>query len=171
MNSTTRKKSNGGTDVFDLFQKATIEKFDFLTNLYGFKHISTSVHQPECAIRYRNDTTGVIVFYEAGSAIWVQLSRLISESGKVVEGETYGLHLLAIERCPAKLVEPEEKFKERDDEYILKTLEGLAKLLQDCGDDVLRGDFKVFPRLRIIAEAELRRINKELFGSESGETT
>jgi hypothetical protein len=124
----------------------------------------------ECVIKYRNDTTGVTISYELGSATWVVLSRLINKGDETVEGESYGLHLLTRMRCPSMLIKHEANARTEPDKYLETALTGHAEILRKCAADVLKGNFEVFEELKSVAEAERRRINKELFGSETGET-
>jgi hypothetical protein len=53
-----------------------------------------------------------------------------------------------------------------NDPRLPRLLDKLAVKLRRHGADVLRGDFAIFPRLRQRAEENLRRTNKELFGTE-----
>lgn len=176
MKSTTtkivrRKKLKEPTDPFAFFKKATADAFHFLVTDYGFEHVSTTVHVPECAIKYWNETTGVTITYEWGGAIWVDLTRLKRMPAEVVEGERYSLDILMLERCPNKDIRQFYSLdKEQTSEYIERVLQVYANALKECGRDVLTGDFRIFPKLKKLAEDVLRQRNKELFGSETGET-
>lgn len=48
-------------------------------------------------------------------------------------------------------------------------LKDYARILQDCGDDLLNGDFQILPKLNRLTAEERRKTNIEMFGSESGE--
>jgi len=167
MKTLTRKKGREPADPFTSFKDATAKAFSFLVTDYGFKHIDTIVYVRECAIKYRNETTGVIVSYEWGSAPWVVLARLKDPIDFSVV-ERMGVRFILMERCPSDLVDyGEEQLKGQDLE---KTLNHDADALKRCGHDILTGDFQVFPKLRKLVEAETRRLNLDYFGSETGET-
>jgi hypothetical protein len=168
--TTQRKKRKEPTDPFAFFKEATADAFHFLVTDYSFEHISTTVHTPECAVKYWNETTGVTITCEWGGAIWVDLSRLKRTPAEVVEGERYSLDILMLERCPNKDISHFLSDKEWSNEHIKKILLDYADVLKECGHDVLKGDFQIFPKLKNLAEDVLRQRNKELFGSESGET-
>lgn len=52
----------------------------------------------------------------------------------------------------------------------MELLNAYAQTLEQCGHDVLTGDFTIFPKLRKRMTAEQRKINLKVFGSETGET-
>lgn len=156
-------------DCFAFFRKATREVFSFLIEDFDFTYISTQVHLPMCAIEFQSKTTGVTVLYEWESTLWVELTRLRREGNQVGEWETYGLHLLLMERSPNKLVKQVPDSRTRTDAQVNAMLRQHATALKECASDVLAGDFRIFPTLRAVADNERRRLNKELFGSETGE--
>lgn len=167
----SQKKRKEATDPFVFFKKATASIFDFLITDYSFEHISTITHIPECAIKYWNETTGITITYEWGGAIWVDLAQLRQMPAEVVEDERYTLDILMLERCPNKDVShfygPD---KEWSDEYVKGVLQDYANVLKEYAHDILMGDFQIFTKLRKIAEDVMNKRNKELFGSESGDT-
>ena len=155
-------------DPFAVFKQATADAFNFL-NEHGFEHVSTSAHAPECEIKYQNETTGLTITYEWGGVAWVDLSRLQRTSAEVVEDERYSLDVLMLECCPNRDINefyPSED--ESPDQYVERVLLDYAQVLKECGRDILRGDFRLFPKLKKHAENVLRQRNKELFGSETG---
>lgn len=169
MKSAQKRKKTKSTDPFSFFQKAALNSFSFLIADYGFELISTNIHIPECAIRYRNKTTSVIVFYEWGAGVWVDLGRLKHTPEEIAEVEMYSLDLLIIKRCPEKIIKQDFDFQQHSEMYIQKVTDEYADALQKCGDDVLTGDFRVFQKLKSLAKDEEHRVNKELYGSKTGE--
>jgi hypothetical protein len=156
------------SDPFTLFKKGTAKAFAFLITDYGFTHVDTTVHRPECVIRYRNETTGVTVSYEWGGTPSVILSRLNRTATDVSEADEIGLKFLAMERCPnGALAGDYERLKSQSIEEVLSDY---AAILRECGTDILTGDFQIFAKLRKLVEAEQRKVNLEMFGSETGET-
>jgi hypothetical protein len=163
------KKGKELKDPFAFFKEATAEAFSFLVDDYGFVPVSTTVHAPECEIKYWSKTTGVTVTYEWGGVIWVDLSRLERTTAEAVENERYSLDVLMLERCPdreVKALQPSEA--ESSNQYVERVLPTYAEVLKECGLDVLAGDFRIFPRLKKLSEEVLRQRNKELFGTETG---
>lgn len=89
--------------------------------------------------------------------------------GEVNEIERIGLKFLMMERCPDKLSQDNDS-RQYTNAEVERVLQGQAELLREHGQDILSGDFSVFPKLKKLAAAEERRVNLEMYGSESGET-
>jgi hypothetical protein len=159
----TRSKGRELKDPFVLFKQATAEVFKFL-EVYNFEHVSTSDHAPECEIKYQNETTGVTITYEWGGVAWVELSRLKRKRAGVVEDGTYSVDILILECCPEWDINdfyPSEN--ESPSQYVKRVLQDYAEVLKECGHEILKGDFQIFPKLKKHAEDVLRQKNKELF--------
>lgn len=157
-------------DPFKAFKDAVSEAFSFLVANFEFQHISTNMNPPECEIKYRNKTTGVNIYYEWGGIPSVVLTRLKYTARGNTEADFVGLKFLAQERCAKKVFRTDYRFGEYTVEDIKEILYEYANLLEACGQDILKGDFQVFPQLKRLAQKEERIINKELYGSERGET-
>ena len=163
-----RKKRKEPKDPFAFFKRATADAFRFFVDEYGFEKVSTNVHPPECEIKYQNETTGIAITYEWGGVIWVDVSRLTRTTTEVVEDEGYSLGLLMLECCPSRDINefyPSEG--ESPDQYVERVLFDCAKVLKEYGTEILRGNFRLFPKLNKLAEEVLRQRNKEMFGSEA----
>jgi hypothetical protein len=159
------KQRKAQYDPFAVFMRSTTAAFSFLVHDYDCEKVSTSIHPPECEIKYRNDTTGVTITYEWGGVVWLDLSRLTRNSEEAVEEERYSLDVLMLECLPSmdiNCLRPSES--ESPDDYVERVLEEYARILNDCGDAILHGDFRIFPKLRKHAEEVLRQRNKEMFG-------
>lgn len=165
-----KEKSEEQFDPFVHFKKVTADAFDFLISDYGFDHFSTTVYMPECEIRYYNQTTGVRVMYEWGGLPSVTLFRLERTPTKILEPEGYWIELLIKERCPDRDERLNYESGELNDRDVERMLRNYAVVLKAYARDVLQGDFKIFPKLKALAQEEQRQRNLELFGSETGET-
>lgn len=170
MKTTPQKRKKEPTDSFAFFKKLTSDAFSFLVADYDLKHVSTQVYASECVIRYRNETTGVLVFYENSSIPWIVLMRLKRTPDEVIEAEGYGLNILAMELGLTELVNFDSAPQECTDDEVEEMLRNYARMLREHGRDILTGDFRVFPKLKQLAKQKEREINKQLFGSETGET-
>jgi hypothetical protein len=93
--NTRRKAKKRKTDPFAFFKHAVTDTFNFLVEDYDFQQLSSSVHPPECAIKYQNQTTGVTITYEWGGVLWVDLSRVSNE-------ERYSVDILMLECQPSE---------------------------------------------------------------------
>ena len=133
------------TDPFGSFTKSTREAFKFLLKpSYGFKEDQTIVHPPECDIRYRNATTGVTISYEWGGTPSVVLTKLDRGARSVWDGEQVGLRFLVMERCPSVINRFQPEYGNDPDELLRE----YARILEQCGQDILSGNFKDFALLK-----------------------
>jgi hypothetical protein len=165
-----RKKEKA--DPFAFFKKTAKGAFAFLTADYGFRHVSTSEHLPECALTFWNRTTAVAIAYEWGGAPWVTVGELEHAPDRTYVSKSYGLHVVVEERCPGREAElgwghAYGRATEQDLETFLRAQ---ATLLRECAAELLTGEFGIFPALKKRTAEHRRRRNKELFGSYSGET-
>lgn len=164
------KKQNVEESPFTHFERSCEEEFSFLTKQYNFIHVSTDINPPECAITYYNSTTGVRVFYEWGGQPWVQLIELKRTGIAVSEVDRRGLDFLINLRCPEHSKKLKSSYKENVTRDIRHVLRVLSYLLSEYGQDVLLGKFEVFSDLKRLEKKNERKVNKELFGSETGES-
>ncbi|HEY0158214.1 MAG TPA: hypothetical protein VGF28_13100 [Thermoanaerobaculia bacterium] len=137
------------------------EAFGFLRTQYGCVKARRGMHVPECWVGYQNRHVRITVSFELGSGPWVVLERR-SWFRFWIDDEGYDLVFLLMERAP-------DEYKRRlvknvDDPALRDELRRLASLLREHGDDVLRGDFQVFPRLRTIAKEHFERTSLERYG-------
>lgn len=160
MTKTTRRKAEKRrTDPFAFFKQAATDAFNFLVENYNFQRLSISVHPPECAIKYQNQTTGVTITYEWGGTLWVDLSRVSDE-------KRYSVDILMLECQPERsIAEFHPSENESANEYVKRVLQEYAQVLKSCSGDILIGDFRVFPKLKNLSEEVLRQRNAEMFGS------
>lgn len=110
---------------------------------------------PECWSTFHSQTTAVVVHYEAGSPPWVVLARLEMVRGQILERDQSALAFLVAERSQKSSISG----KPSNDEDLRRIIHLQAGQLREYGKDVLRGDFKIFPRLKELAAENLRQRN------------
>ena len=138
------------------FRDAVRSAFAFLEEL-GFSMTTVEQSGPEVCAEFRNATTFVSVAVEIGGRPWVTVGRLTRGE----TGEHYDLAFLLEERSPGVGEWSKSGAKSED---LRAILEHQAKALAAHGTDILNGDFTVFDRLRLRAEENLRRRERELYG-------
>jgi hypothetical protein len=159
MDVNQKKESNYNVD-FDYFEKVTKEAFHFLMTDYGFEHVSTQAVASDCIVEFRNRTTRVEVWWEWQYSVRVILARYENTStGIAIKGE-YDLEFIILTRCPEKTVK-QEKFPTHD--QLKRTLETYAALLKEYAQDVLTGDFSIFPQLKVLADEQYERTMAEIY--------
>lgn len=167
MKDRQRPSKKGSSDPFDSFKNATRQAFAFLKKpAYGFSEEEVVTHPPECVVRYRNRTTGVTVAYEWGGSPSVVITKLYHKPELAWHGEEVGLRFVVLERCPLLL----DRFDQIDRQNLDKTLREYARVLKECGDELLHSNFAEFRKLIKLVRDQQRKANLEMFGSESGET-
>ena len=136
---------------------------------FGFRHVASTEHMPDCVIEYQNETTGINVRYEWKSQMSINLVKLERTASEVTEGRKYDLLLLMQIRRPEN---DANKFygddKEWTDDYLEERLREYASFLTEGARDVLTGDFSIFPELKKLSAKYRRERNKELFGTYTG---
>jgi hypothetical protein len=135
-------------------EAVALDAFRYLIDDYGFRYVSTSMHAPECWSTFHNATTAVTVHFELGSAPWVELAELKRHGGRIVEQNRSALEFLVQERAQR---EETTRVDAGADEQGERAIYEKARQLRMYGEDVLTGDFRIFPRLRQLAEENLRR--------------
>jgi len=84
----------------------------------------------------------------------VELAELVRDSSRVIERNRTSLEFLLTERAP----EEAGILAGRSDEVDVKhVIYEKARLLRQYGQDVLGGDFRIFPRLKELAAENLQR--------------
>lgn len=136
---------------------------------FRFRHVTTELVPPECAISFRNLSTGVDVVLEIGSAPWVELSRL-DAGDPSRKAERYDLQFVLDERIPGRVVRNPKPVDE-DAKALADELHQLANELRAYARDILEGDFRIFPKLQRRAEEHHRRREQELYGPDAGDSS
>jgi hypothetical protein len=149
-------KKNSGK-ILDEFERLVLDRFNFLVESYGFHYSGADAHVPEFWICFRSSTVEIRVMFEIATGTWVELGRL--EAGKKHPVEKYALNFVLMERAPQ--IKMEYHCPEFDDPRLPLLLDEQARCLRLYAEDVLRGDFQIFPRLRKLVE---KRILEEYKG-------
>ena len=165
MKTKVKKKKVPPADYFATFENEVSEAFTFLVADFGFKPVKRTIVFPECEIEYWNETTSISITYDWKSAIWVDVGRLEHGAEGAEESESYSLDSLLLERCPDKNTSADYCAQgDWSDDHIRRTLHSYASDLKACGEDILTGDFSIFPALKEQTAKIIERKNKELFG-------
>lgn len=138
------------------FESLVLDAFSYLISDYGFIYAETSVHSPECWATFQNARTRVTVHTELGSQPWVVLAEVQRKTGYTVVLREAALEFLIQERAVDEkllMIDPD------NDAQMKRLIYEKARQLREYGTDVLRGDLRVFPRLRELAEENLRKRN------------
>lgn len=151
------------------FQSSTRELFGYLETEFGFHEIEPSdesflpEHYKGYEVRYRNLTTEICVSLEV-----YEQSPIVHIIRLGPDREVRSLGLLILARAP--LLDPmasEHGFPLKQPAGVL--LQKYAELLKSLGEDVLRGDFKSFPRLGEIGdELHQKRMQRYSTGVKDG---
>src|SRR5262245_14706576 len=161
----TRKKKSHQVDYFSTFKTQVSEAFTFLIADFGFKLVKINVILPECEIAYWNETTSVTIIYEWQSVLSVDVGRLKHSPEGIKESESYSLGSLLLERCPDRNTSAYYCAQEDwSDNHIKWILHSYASDLKSCGEDILAGNFSIFPALKRQTAKIIERKNKEIFG-------
>ena len=146
------------------FTKETIKSFDFLTKKFNFRIKSQKSDNQIYRVIYQNETTAVKVFFEEREQwIFVDLYRLIN--GKIKEnpiiicndGELneFDLQNILIIRDFAKRRIFRNLYSNKKKNF-KKILQLLSKALKENAQDVLKGDFSIFPELEKIVKSRIK---------------
>ena len=165
------KKESKGKKFADAFFGICAEKLQFLMDEYGFRETDrTDTYNSFYEVIYQNETTAVKVYFERRDMyVSVQVCRLVG--GKLqkdpetltpsTEWTCFQVDVLLMVRAPAYdqrpfLLAEEARSHEEVAEGIAVVLANYADALRAHGQDVLRGDFSVFPQLDRIAKEGAR---------------
>jgi hypothetical protein len=145
------------------FETAALRDFDYLKRDYGFSVTETGGEGIEDWVLFKSPTAGIRVMYEVGASPWVQILRLAPGKAGIEGAEISSLELLLVERDPTYR-DREYKFGELSAEQLGEIVAEKAKKLKEFGEDILKGDFRVFARLSELAEENRRRRSGNLPG-------
>jgi hypothetical protein len=148
-------------DKFLRFKKVTAEAFHFLITDYGFKHVSTKI-EPDwddsdmCEIVFGNYPLQFHIVYTLNGRFvggYFDLYRRTTD-GRWEGYDAFDLSFLIQIRCPEK--EVEQVYEENTEEDVERIVRTYAEILKTCGDDVLKGDFRILPDVKRVIEEEYR---------------
>ncbi len=155
---------------FDVFFERTLHHFNFLLTEYGFRVKGTKIAGYEAWATFENETTRVIVTYEAGSPPWVEIASLKSPKTTPIDErdrDAVSLELILSSRGKA-VMQTSARYSDIPDELLDSILADKAVNLRQEADDLLRGNFDSLPEFRRIAKCEAERREAELFGRDKG---
>lgn len=141
---------------FAVFRRLIKQRLGFLATAYGFAEAEAHLLLPGMWVSCRNSTTQVVIYFEYENGLWLTIGRLATVNGQLTGGEQYALNdLLALRKLqPSHTV----RMSGFDEGVMDKVLLERAVALQAYADDVLRGDFAVFPRLKEIVTERLAQL-------------
>jgi hypothetical protein len=151
--------------VFQTFISQVRSAFHFLVRDYGFRVTAERAVGSEAWVAYENATTRATVHYELGAEPSVEIGRRELRAGRRVQPASISLDLLLRERG-SPLSDTIDVPREIEDGEKSRMIALRAERLHAFGDDVLRGDFRLFPKLQTKAERELLKREAELFNKD-----
>lgn len=140
----------------DQFIKDCKREFSFLENDYDFSFINGQSHPWGYKIFFKNQTTGIIVALERRDfRVFVDVCRLVRNDfspgpGEITPGtvlNNYSLGILISIRSPQSLLPSHQLKTLLNNQLIEKMLSHEAMNLKNYAQDILSGDFSVFPQL------------------------
>ena len=142
-----------GLAACELFRQIVNDRFRFLTTTYGFQEAETGCAGGDIWVVLRNDVTVVTVQFEYGGEVWLTIGH--APNGPQVNLNCL-LYLLAPHRERVPVVG--DLF---DPQQIEEIMQERSDALREYADDLLRGDFAMFPKLREVqAERFADRLRK-----------
>jgi len=119
-----------------------------LESKYGFKKTKTSFVDRSCTIQFQNATTEILLNYELGNTPWLEISDIHDSENKSTLG--WLLVELGIDQAPR----PEQAFRPNtlSDGTLEPTLQKMGQQVLDYGGELLKGNFKVMPKLQVRAK-------------------
>jgi len=126
------------------FERTVEKAFWGLEARYAFKKIETKFENRSVTVRFQNTTTEILLNYEIGNTPWLEIAEVHNLANKSTLG------WLLVEKGIEKSPLPEQAFhpttlNESDLDPILQTM---GQQLLDYGDDLLKGNFAMMPKLQ-----------------------
>ena len=154
------------------FEQIVKNEFGFLESDFGFTLSESKKEGWGYKMIYRNNTTGVKIIHEyRESYIFILLYQLVN--GKLIEDprdikedtvlHSYGLDDIVNLRDPSALINPTYDYpddsKFHDKEKGMSTyVSAFARNLKTYAEDVLSGDFTIFPELDKIVKERAKKL-------------
>jgi hypothetical protein len=126
------------------FETMVDKAFWSLEGKYGFKKNETRFVDRSCTVRFRNTTTEVLLNYELGNTPWLEISDVHNPGNKSTLG--WLLVELGVDKPPT----PDQAFRPTTlgEGTLDLTLKKMGQQLSDYGEELLKGDFTVIPKLQ-----------------------
>jgi hypothetical protein len=147
------------------FCEKVVKEFEFLVQKHGFRIKSKKGDNHTFEVRYQNQTTAVRVLFEVkDQMIFTDLCRLVN--GKLKdepiiichhsELNTFDLQDVLILREPILQFKIEKLYNAHKKNFN-KMVQLLSQGLKKNAQDILRGDFSIFPELEKLVKSRIKR--------------
>ena len=153
-------KSKSKNQSFNFFIDRCKEIFKFLIDDYSMEVLEPEIYGFECSVTFRRyQELAVTIMYEAGTMPWV-LFTAVTEVDGVLRNERFALDYVIEERLPKFQIDKYE-FGEQNEEKMKNVLLQYAKIIKECCNDILEGDFSILPKIRERRESDQKKLNEE----------
>lgn len=151
-------------------------EFAFLENVFGFKMIEQDVCDVGVEIVFKNDTTGVRIWYEFREFfVFVYICQLVDGDLVLPSGEMcpdtklycYDLGDLVAIRSPESAIAPYQSGTLLNTEALHAIICRQADNLTNYAKDILLGDFAIFSKLNEIVKARAREAALQKWGDQA----
>lgn len=126
------------------FETMVDKAFWGLEAKYGFKKTAINFVERTCTVRFKNATTEILLNYELGNTPWLEISDAQNAENKSTLG------WLLVELGEDKAPTPEQAFRPTTlgEGMLEPILQKMGQQVLDHGAELLKGDFKIFPKLQ-----------------------
>ncbi len=126
------------------FENMVDRAFWSLEAKFGFKKIETRFVDRTCTVKFRNTTTEILLNYELGNTPWLEISDANNPGNKSTLG--WLLVELGVDKAP----KPEQAFRPTtlSEGTLEPILQKMGQQVVDYGADILKGNFKIMPKLQ-----------------------
>ena len=126
------------------FESMVEKAFWGLEAKYGFKKTATNFVDRTCTVQFKNAATEVLLNYELGNTPWLEISDVHNAENKTTLG------WLLVELGEEKAPKPEQAFRPTTlgEGMLEPILQKMGQQVLDHGAELLKGDFKIFPKLQ-----------------------
>ncbi|HEV8433686.1 MAG TPA: hypothetical protein VGR95_09740 [Thermoanaerobaculia bacterium] len=142
-------------------EEMVFASFGPLCQKAGLTHVGSLISRSQCLITFEGSVSGLAVYFEPGTGVWVQVGRVHKEPGDRRRREFYDLSFFLDERAPSDERPP--GFVSVHDSGVRTAIEDLARKTSAYAMDVLNGDFAILPKIRARAEENLRITEARLY--------
>ncbi len=151
-------------------------EFDFLKDEFDFKMLKPNVSEGGVEIIFKNNTTGVRIWYEFREfSVFVFICQLLDDNCVVQSGEMYpdtelycyDLEDLVAIRLPESTIPSSQSGTLSHIAAFESILGNQANNLANYAKDILRGDFSIFSQLDKVVKARAREAALRKWGEQA----
>ena len=126
------------------FERMVEKAFWGLEARHGFKKTETRFENRSVIIRFQNNTTEILLNFEIGNTPWLEIADIHKLDNKSTLG------WLLVEKGIEKSPSPEQAFHPTplNEGNLEPVIQLMAQQLLDHGDELLKGNFEVLPKLQ-----------------------